>query len=163
MADQPRGRSGTGAASVLQHIAQERAGAAGAGEGVSEKAARGGHTVLVVEDDAATRYATVRLLQAAGFRTLETASGYEALAMADRSSAVLLDVNLPDVHGIEVCSLLRARASSARLPVVLTSAVYVDDLHRDAGLSCGANDYLVAPLNSEAVTATLDRLIAAKG
>lgn len=157
MADQPRGRSGSGSASVLKHIAQERAAAPSVD---SERSARSQHAVLVVEDDAATRYATVRLLQAAGFRTLETASGYEALTMADKASAVLLDVNLPDVHGIEVCSLLRARDTTARLPVVLTSAVYVDELHREAGLSCGANAYLVPPLEPTFVTTTLDRLIA---
>lgn len=162
MADQPRGRSGSGAASVLQHMAQERAGSA-AGDSASPQAARAQHTILVVEDDAATRYATVRLLQGAGFRTLETASGYEALALADQSSAVLLDVNLPDVHGIEVCSLLRARESTARLPVILTSADYVDDLHREAGLSCGADTYLVPPLDPDFVTSTLDALIATAG
>lgn len=158
MADQPRGRSGSGSASVLQHIAQER----GAAPSVdaADRAGRSHHIILVVEDDAAARYAAVRLLQAAGFRTLETASGYEALTMADKASAVLLDVNLPDVHGIEVCSLLRARDTTARLPVVLTSAVYVDELHREAGLSCGANAYLVPPLEPTFVTTTLDRLIA---
>lgn len=158
MADQSRGRSGSGAASVLQHMAQERA--AVARDTGSHRTDRAQHTILVVEDDPATRYATVRLLQAAGFRTLETASGYEALTMAESSSAVLLDVNLPDVHGIEVCSLLRARQSTARLPVVLTSAVYVDDLHREAGLSCGADLYLVPPLDPDHVTSTLDSLIA---
>jgi len=161
MADQPKGRSGSGSASVLQHIAQERAAAPSAD--VSARSARSQHAVLVVEDDAATRYATVRLLQASGFRTLETASGYEALTMADKASAVLLDVNLPDVHGIEVCSLLRARESTARLPVILTSAVYVDELHREAGLSCGADAYLVPPLEPAFLTATLDRLIGAAG
>lgn len=158
MADPPRGRSGSGAASVLQHMAHERASVAG--DTGAARATRAQHTILVVEDDSATRYATVRLLQAAGFRTLETASGYEALTLAEGSSAVLLDVNLPDVHGIEVCALLRARETTARLPVLLTSAVYVDDLHREAGLSCGANVYLVPPLDPDFVTSTLDALLA---
>lgn len=161
MADQPRGRSGSGSASVLQHIAQDRGAAPNAD--APARVERSRHTILVVEDDAAARYAAVRLLQATGFRTLETASGYEALVMADQASAVLLDVNLPDVHGIEVCTLLRARETTARLPIVLTSAVYVDELHREAGLSCGANAYLVPPLEPALVTATLDRLISAAG
>lgn len=161
MADQPKGRSGSGSASILQHIAQERA--AAPSTDAAARSARSHHTILVVEDDAATRYAAVRLLQAAGFRTLETASGYEALVLADKASAVLLDVNLPDVHGIEVCSLLRARVITARLPVVLTSAVYVDELHREAGLSCGADAYLVPPLDPVFVASTLDRLIGAAG
>jgi CheY-like chemotaxis protein len=158
MADSQGGRSGSGSDSVLQHIAQERA---VAGKAMPEMSAvRSQYTILVVEDEPAVRYATVKQLQSAGFKTLETASGYEALVLADRAAAVVLDVNLPDVHGIEVCSVLKRRESTARLPVVLTSAVYVDDLHRDAGLSSGADAYLIAPLDPEELTALIDRLLA---
>jgi hypothetical protein len=115
--------------------------------------------VLVVDDEPAMRYVTVKLLQSAGFRTAETPSGYEALSLAASASAVVLDVNLPDVHGIEVCAALRAQPATSKLPVVLTSAVYVDDLHRDSGLASGADAYLIAPLNPEELTSTLVRLI----
>ena len=157
MADAPGGRSGTGADSILEHIAQERATNT---KGTSQyRAARNQSTVLVVDDEPAVRYSTVRQLQNAGFKTLETASGYEALDMVHGADAVLLDVNLPDLHGVEVCSIIRKREATARLPVVLTSAVYVDDLHRDAGLSSGADAYLIAPLNPDEVMAVLDRLL----
>ncbi|MFL6693975.1 MAG: two-component system response regulator [Ramlibacter sp.] len=157
MADAPGGRSGSGSDSILEHIAQERATNT---KGTSQfRSARSQSTVLVVDDEPAVRYATARQLQSAGFKTLETASGYEALDLAGRAAAVVLDVNLPDLHGVEVCSILRKREATERLPVVLTSAVYVDELHRDAGLSSGADAYLIAPLNPDELTAILDRLL----
>src|SRR5438128_317590 len=103
MADAPGGRSGSGADSILEHIAQERATNANATP--QSRPARNQSTVLVVDDEPAVRYSTARQLQSAGFKTLETASGYEALDMAERADAVVLDVNLPDLYGIEVCSI----------------------------------------------------------
>jgi CheY-like chemotaxis protein len=157
MADAAGGRSGTGSDSILEHIAQERATVATASPELRRD--RGLFTVLVVEDLPAKRYAFVRQLQGAGFKTLETASGHEALVLADRAAAMILDVNLPDIHGIEVCSLLRKSERTAKLPVVLTSAVYVDELHREAGLSSGADAYLATPFDPAELIALLDRLI----
>ena len=157
MPDTPGKRSGSGSESILRHIAQERAGAATPSHELPAR--RRQHTILVVEDEPAKRYVTTKLLQNAGFKTLETASGTEALVLADAVAAVVLDVHLPDVNGVEVCAKLKGRESTARLPVVLTSAVYVDDLHRDAGLATGADAYLVAPLDPEVLVSTLERLI----
>ena len=71
---------------------------------------RGAHTLLVVDDNPATRYSTARVLRAAGFRTAEAGTGAEALEMARRGmSAVVLDVDLPDLDGFEVCRTLRSR------------------------------------------------------
>ena len=157
MADTAGKRSGSGSESILKHITQERASAAAPGH--EPRASRSQHTVLVVEDDPAKRYITVKLLQNAGFTTVETPSGNEALVLADSVAAVVLDVNLPDVNGVEVCAKLKGRESTAQLPVVLTSAVYVDDLHRDAGLASGADAYLIPPLDPEVLTSTLERLL----
>jgi DNA-binding response OmpR family regulator len=147
------GRSGTGASSVLRHMAADDAEPDGAA------ARRAGHTVLVVDDEPASRYATTRRLQLAGYKTVETPSGYDALDLAGQATAVVLDVNLPDLNGVQVCGALRRRLPR-ELPIVLHSAVYVDELHRDAGLTAGADVYLVAPLQAEQLLATLDRLLA---
>ena len=67
-------------------------------------------TILVVDDNAASRYATVRYLKSGGFLTLEAATGQEALDLAETGpDAVVLDINLPDMDGFEVCQALRAR------------------------------------------------------
>lgn len=159
--EQPRppaetaGRSGIGSSSALPHVRAanlEKIGGA--------RRDRAAHLVLVVDDEPASRYATVKMLNAAGYRTLETGSGVDALAMAGQANALVLDVNLPDVNGVQVCGKLRAD-TSRRLPIILHSAVYADELHKEAGMSSGADAYLIAPLDHDMVIAALDRLLGA--
>ncbi|MEJ8837156.1 response regulator [Ramlibacter sp. AN1133] len=112
-----------------------------------------------MDDNESTRYATARVLRAAGFNTVEAAAGAEALELVDFVSAVVLDVHLPDLLGFEVCRLLRQRAGTASLPVVHVSAVFVSQAEQRAGMEAGANAYMVAPVDTEALVATLDHLI----
>ncbi len=120
------------------------------------------HSVLVVDDNRANRYATARALRAAGFNTVEAAAGAEALELVDFVSAVVLDVHLPDLLGFEVCRLLRSRAATASLPVVHVSAVYITQAEQAQGMQAGADAYMVAPVDPEALVATLDHLIGAR-
>jgi CheY-like chemotaxis protein len=119
-------------------------------------------SVLVVDDHAANRYAVSRALRAAGFKTVEAAGGAEALELAHFVSAVVLDVHLPDVHGLEVCRLLRSHPSTAKLPIVHVSAVYVSEADRLAGEAAGADAYLTTPVPPETLVRTLSDLIAAR-
>lgn len=117
------------------------------------------HSVLVVDDNTSNRYATARALRAAGFNTVEAAAGAEALELVEFVSAVVLDVHLPDLLGFEVCRLLRSRAPTASLPVVHVSAVFVSREEQVAGMESGADAYMVAPVDTDALVATLDQLI----
>ncbi|WP_066737925.1 response regulator [Cupriavidus sp. D384] len=118
--------------------------------------------VLVVDDNPVTRYATVRVLTAAGYRTLEAESGQEALQLADTSvSAVVLDVNLPDIDGFQVCRTLRGRPETATVPVVHLSATYVADYDKVRGLDAGASAYLVHPAEPGVLVATIASLLRA--
>ena len=124
---------------------------------------RGRHTVLVVDDNPATRYSTARVVRAAGFRTVEAGSGAEAVTLSVQGvSAVVLDVHLPDIDGFEVCRLIRARPETAMLPVVHLSAAYVRDEDRVTGLNAGADGYLVHPVEPAVLVATLQALIRAR-
>ena len=124
---------------------------------------RAEHTVLVVDDNAATRYSTARVIRAAGFRTLEAATGAEAVAASARGvSAVVLDVHLPDMDGFEACRAIRLRPSTEFLPVVHLSAAYVRNEHHVAGLNAGADSYLVHPVEPAVLVATLQALIRAR-
>ena len=120
---------------------------------------RSQHSVLVVDDNEATRYSTARNLRAAGFNVVEAAAGAEALELVEFVSAVILDVHLPDLLGFEVCRLLRSRASTAALPVVHVSAVYVSQQQQASGMEAGADAYMVAPVDPAALVATLEHLI----
>ncbi|GAB3770061.1 hypothetical protein GCM10028796_36200 [Ramlibacter monticola] len=117
------------------------------------------HSVLVVDDNPSSRYATSRTLRAAGFNTVEASAGAEALELVEFVSAVVLDVHLPDLLGFEVCRLMRSRAATASLPVVHVSAVYVTQEEQAAGMESGADAYMVSPVDPEALVATLDHLI----
>lgn len=121
------------------------------------------HTVLVVDDNPATRYSTARFVRAAGFRTDEAGSGGEALDLVGAGvSAVVLDVHLPDIDGFEVCRRIRAAPATAMLPVVHLSAAYIKDEDRVTGLNAGADAYMVHPVEPAVLIATLQALIRAR-
>ena len=121
---------------------------------------RSAHTILVVDDSEANRYAVARGLRAQGFATLEAATGEEALQLAPQAAAVVLDVNLPDIPGLEVCRRLRSDAATATLPVVHVSAVYVTRHHQAMAGLAGADEYMLSPVDPQALARTLDGLIA---
>jgi PAS domain S-box-containing protein len=124
---------------------------------------RSRHLLLVVDDNASTRYATARVLRAAGFRTAEAGSGGEALArVAQGVSAVVLDVHLPDIDGFEVCRIIRSRPATQLLPVVHLSGAFVKNEDRVTGLNAGADAYMVHPVEPAVLVATLQALIRAR-
>lgn len=119
--------------------------------------------VLVVDDNASKRYVTARMLRAAGFAITEAATGYQALQMADEGiDAVVLDVNLPDIDGFEVCRRLRARETTSRLPIIHLSATFVDDSDRVHGLDTGADGYLTHPIEPQVLVATVRAFVRAR-
>ena len=121
---------------------------------------RSQHEVLVVDDDPASRYATVRLLRHAGFRVREAANGVDALAMADEGvSAAVLDVHLPDIDGFELSRRLRSRPQTSRVPVLHLSAAFVTDEDKVRGLDAGADAYLTHPVEPAVIVASVQALV----
>ena len=114
--------------------------------------------ILVVDDEPAVREAVDRALRLEGYDTELAADGAEALdALAVRApDALVLDVLMPAVDGLEVCR--RLRAAGDRTPVlVLTARDTVPD--RVRGLDAGADDYLVKPFALEELLARLRALL----
>ena len=113
--------------------------------------------VLIVDDDRALRDALRRALTLAGYEAVLAADGEEALALAGTGpDAVVLDVGLPGIDGLEVCRTLRA--SGDRVPVLmLTARDAVAD--RIDGLDAGADDYLVKPFDVGELKARLRALV----
>ena len=157
--DLPGARTGEGVDSVLPHLENDaKAGLKPVANNPSLPE-RSRFTILVVDDHEPARYAAVKMLGAAGFKTLATDSGEMAITLAIEASAVLLDVNLPDLNGVEVCRALKQPMTGSTVPVVMVSAVFVDDLHRDVALSEGADAYLTAPLDPLQLIALMDQLL----
>ncbi len=118
-------------------------------------------TVLNVNDDAATRYLTTHVLERAGFRVLEAATGMAALKLAqvERPDVVVLDVKLPDILGYEVCRRLRMQPETASIAVLQTSATFVTLDKKVQGLEAGADAYLPQPYEPEELLAMVRSLL----
>src|SRR5205085_592140 len=112
----------------------------GTAEGDRRKA-RHGMRILVVDDDAAVRDSLARTLRFEGHQVDTARDGHQALAAvhADEPDAMILDVSMPGLDGLETCR--RLRADGVLVPVLmLTARDSVGD--RVAGLDAGADDYL---------------------
>src|SRR5215212_3463072 len=115
--------------------------------------------ILVVDDHHASRYATARILRAAGFETIEAETGGEALALAEKNvDLIVLDVNLPDMDGFEVCRRLRSRRETAYMPITYLSATFTSSSDMAHGLLAGADSYLAHPADPTVLTATIRTL-----
>jgi len=113
--------------------------------------------ILNVDDQHISRYIRTQTLQAAGYRVIEAGTGAEALRLveAERPEVVLLDMNLPDIHGTEICRRIRTQTSTASIIVVHVSATQTTIQDQTAGLDGGADGYLVEPVEPELLLATV--------
>ena len=82
-------------------------------------------TLLLVDDDEAKRYVMTTWLRRAGHTVIEAATGGEALEKVGAAELVLLDVNLPDMSGYEVCRRIKADPRTAAIPVIQVSATAI--------------------------------------
>jgi two-component system response regulator MprA len=118
--------------------------------------------LLVVDDEPAIREALELVLRLHDFEVATAADGREAIRTLARSrpDAVILDVLMPELDGLEVCR--RVRAIGDRIPILmLTARAEVSD--RVAGLEAGADDYLVKPFAHEELIARVRALLRRKG
>ncbi|MGH9282694.1 MAG: EAL domain-containing protein, partial [Acidimicrobiales bacterium] len=119
-----------------QRLGGREAGAVGSGT----------ESVLVADDAADIRQLARMSLTAAGFEVEEAEDGAATVALARKLSprAVVLDVGMPDMSGIEVCRLLRADPVTAGCTVVMLTT-HDDAADKAAAFSAGADDYIVKP------------------
>ena len=110
--------------------------------------------ILVIEDDDDVRAAIRRALLLGGYEIIQAGTGQEGLerAQSDVPDAIVLDLGLPDIDGIEVCRTLR-RAGNRTPILMLTARTEVGD--RVDGLDAGADDYLVKPYDVRELQARL--------
>ena len=109
--------------------------------------------ILLIEDDARLAEMVRDYLGGAGFRVTRAASGGAGLAMHAREAfdAIVLDLMLPDMDGLEVCRQIRARAAT---PILMLTA-RGDAMDRVVGLEMGADDYLPKPFEPRELLARL--------
>ena len=118
-------------------------------------------TVLVVEDEASIASFVSLYLKNAGYGVKTAASGSEALsqAAAETPSLIILDLNLPDIDGIEVCRRLR---KTSDVPILMLTA-RDEDVDKIIGLEVGADDYLTKPFNPRELVARVKSVLRRSG
>jgi two-component system KDP operon response regulator KdpE len=111
-------------------------------------------TVLIVDDELSIRFSLRTILSGLGFMIVEAGRGEEALALVRTAQfdAVLLDINMPGMGGVEVCRLMRK--SAPRLPIIMLTVQESEDRKVEA-LDAGADDYITKPFQLRELIARL--------
>jgi phosphate regulon transcriptional regulator PhoB len=116
--------------------------------------------VLVIEDERDIRELVRVNLEAEGFSVLEAGDGELGLALVkrERPAAVILDLMLPGLGGLEVCRRIRAEEVTSRMPVVVLTARSAE-ADKVVGLEIGADDYVTKPFSPRELTARVKALL----
>jgi len=116
--------------------------------------------ILVVDDELPVRTLLSRVLVQQGFDVISAVNGREALAMTvkDRPDLVVLDLNLPDLHGENICQTIRLNPDTERIPVLILTGKPLEGLSVRC-LNGGADDYLPKPFDVEEILAHIRALL----
>jgi len=107
--------------------------------------------ILVTEDSATMRSLLVATIEASGdYEVIEAASGFEALRLLprERIDLIITDINMPDINGLELINYVRKSETYRNTPLFIIST---EGREKDVekGLTLGANEYLVKPIDPE--------------
>ena len=120
--------------------------------------------ILVVDDDPDVLNVNLAVLQEAGFSATGAATAEECLAAVDREQPdlVLLDINLPDVSGLELCRRLKTNAETSGIAIVHLSGDRVSSEEQAAGLETGADGYIARPISNNELIARVKSILRLK-
>lgn len=120
--------------------------------------------ILVVDDNESARYGKARTLRRAGYEVIEAGTGEDALraAIEHEVRLAVLDVNLPDIDGWEVCRRLKADARTSAVVVLQVSATHVRQEDTVTALDSGADASLTEPFDPGVLVATVGALLRAR-
>jgi PAS domain S-box-containing protein len=118
-------------------------------------------SILVVDDSSDIRHLFSSCLREEGYEVLEAATGHQGLHLAQTRfpDLVLLDVQLPDINGVEVCRQIKHDPSLKDVFVALCSGEATTDDHKVNGLQSGADEYLVKPFGIQELLARVQTLV----
>ncbi len=117
-------------------------------------------TILIVDDDPVNLMVLRRLIgRRAAYRILEAIDGQSALDLAQANpdlDLILLDVQMGEISGIDVCHILKNNPRTRAIPIILISAVHTDDESIAEGLESGADGYITKPVDDNMLQAWLN-------
>ena len=117
-------------------------------------------TVLIVDDNEHLRRILASILGASGYEVVEAGTGSQAIekAISAKPSLILLDLDLPDITGIDAARALKNNPKTALIPIIACSAFFETDL-REKALCAGMVDYLQKPISSDLIKAKIGEFI----
>jgi two-component system alkaline phosphatase synthesis response regulator PhoP len=115
--------------------------------------------ILVVEDEHDILQLVKLYLEKEGFRTVLAKTGMEGLRQVkqEKPDLIVLDLMLPEIDGIEVCTRLRSAPETARLPIIMLTAK-AEESDTIIGLELGADDYVIKPFSPKTLVARIKAL-----
>ena len=107
-------------------------------------------TILIVEDDTKNMTLFRDLLQVSGYSTIEASDGKQGieLAKAKKPDLILMDIQMPEMDGLEATRILKADATTSNIPVLALTA-YAMKGDKERILEAGCDGYLAKPINTD--------------
>jgi DNA-binding response OmpR family regulator len=111
--------------------------------------------ILIVDDNPNNRLSIRTILKGVDAELHEADNGFDALSMVLENdyALILLDVQMPEMDGYEVCEQLRADDQTAEIPVIFLTAAFKENNDKIRGYKAGATDYLTKPLDEHILKA----------
>ena len=116
--------------------------------------------ILIVEDNEANMYLIKFMLEKSGYEVIgaETGAAGVELAIKEKPDLILMDVQLPDIDGLETTRRIRASEADSHIPIVaLTSFAMAGD--REKALAAGCTGYIEKPINPETFIAEIEKYL----
>ncbi len=116
--------------------------------------------ILVVEDNETNMYLIKFMLEKSGYEVIEAMEGAVGveLAVKEKPDLILMDIQLPDIDGLEATKRIRASEADSEIPIIaLTSFAMAGD--RERALTAGCTGYIEKPINPETFMAEIEKYL----
>lgn len=117
--------------------------------------------ILHIDDSETNRYIINQILKQAGFVVIEAATGTEGLNLLEQQKPdlIILDIQLPDMNGFEICHQIKSNPKTASIPILHLSATFINTEARMKSLESGAEAYLIEPVNAVELIVNIKALL----
>jgi len=119
-----------------------------------------GERILIVDDDTSGLYMLSFLLRSHNYEIFEAYNGHEGLAKAKelKPDVILLDIQMPDMNGFEVCTNLKQENEMKKIPVILFTSYSMPN-HKKRAIEAGADGYIEKPVNPDVFVSQVESII----
>ena len=119
--------------------------------------------VLIVDDDDDIREPFARVIKSWNLQAYTAKNGKEAIDMTNRKNPdiVILDIDLPDISGLEVCKIIKSGSATKNIPIIMLSAMGKGSIV-DEGFHCGADAYIIKDVDFILLKAKVFKLLASE-